>query len=295
MSQAIQHFSTRSRGADSFSTALPENLPPHLTEPKMCTDLRAYDTIAHDPKYRHFVRIPERIIHCLDYFRIAGNRVAVRRVLHAYYVFIGVVDNAIDSGELGIGSVVLYHFERRTPVIGESTISDVTLMTEVLKCHISDDVYLLMLSKLRKLYQEVVSERTATSIELYIEQRKAVGRLTAELSYLLIRPLLAGEHENLRDFMQQVGAVGCIIDSIIDLNADRRLGLLSFKPTIKCYAKLTCCALLDGLRLASKHPRLSGLFFQAIIDNVRDRFGRQQGTALCSIVSDRKDQAPSVA
>ena len=291
----MQDLINQTPRADLLSTAVPDTLPRHFNELKMCNDFRErYDTIVRDPKYRHFVRIPERIIRCLDYFGIAGDRIAMRKLLQAYYLFIGVVDNAIDSGEMEAGRVVLYHFETSTPSDRESIISDIVLMTEVLKRHISEDVHSLVLSKLRELYQAVVSERAATSIESYMKQRKAVGRLTAELSYLLICPLLKAEHESLRDFMQQVGAVGCIIDSIIDLNPDRRLGLLSFKPTIRCYAKLICCALLDGLRLASKHPRLSGLFFQSIVDNVRDQFGRQS-PALCSMMSDRKDQAPSVA
>ena len=291
----MQDLINQTPRADLLSTAVPNTLPRQFNELKMCNDFRErYDMIVRDPKYRHFVRIPERIIRCLDYFGIAGDRIAMSKLLQAYYLFIGVVDNAIDSGEMETGRIVLYHFETETAAGLESIISDVVLMTEVLKRHISEDVHSLILSKLRELYQAVVSERATASIESYIEQRKAVGRLTAELSYLLIRPLLKGEHESLLDFMQQVGAVGCIVDSIIDLNADRRLGLLGFKPTIRCFEKLTCFALLDGLRLASRHPRLSGLFFEAIVDNVRDRFGRQS-PALCSMVSDRKDQAPSVA
>ena len=281
--------------ADVFSQALSNRLPPYFREPQRSDGLcEAYDTIARDPKYRHFVRIPERIIHCLNYFRIAGDCMAIREILQAYYLFIGVVDNAIDSGEMDAGRVVLYRFETSTPPGGETIISDVVLITEVLKQHISADMHSVMLGKLRELYQAVVSERAATSIESYIEQRKAVGSLTAELSYLLISPLLEGAHENLRAFMRQVGAVGCIIDSIIDLNADHRLGLLGFKPTIRCSAKLTWCGLLDGLRLALRHPRLCRLFFQAIGDNVRDRFGRQS-PALCSIMSNRKDAASIVA
>ena len=110
------------------------------------------------------------------------------------------------------------------------------------------------------------------SIEEYLEVRKAVGRLTADLSYLLIRPLLDEEHQTLRAFMQQVGAVGCLVDSVIDLRADQRCGLVGFTPTNRDYLKLWRATLLAGSSIGLKHPRLAGLFTCAILDNIRDRF-----------------------
>ena len=35
----------------------------------------AYRAIAEDPKYQHFAMIPERIIRCVEYFRIKCDRV----------------------------------------------------------------------------------------------------------------------------------------------------------------------------------------------------------------------------
>src|ERR1700686_2012996 len=45
---------------------------------------RAYQAIADDPKYKHFVRIPDRILQCIDYFGIACDRAATRTRLQAY-------------------------------------------------------------------------------------------------------------------------------------------------------------------------------------------------------------------
>jgi len=52
----------------------------------------AYQTLASDPRYAHFLNIPERIIRCLDYFGIACDRAEVRERLRAYYLCIGVAD-----------------------------------------------------------------------------------------------------------------------------------------------------------------------------------------------------------
>jgi len=293
MSQATHDVVGPARRSD-FSTGLSNDQPSGFA-PTLRSELRPhYQRIACDQKYRHFVRIPERILRCLDYFQIRSDRVEVSRVLHAYYLFIGVVDNAIDSGAIETGNLVLYYFET-SPSANQSTISDVALMTEVLKCHTSNDARAMTLCKLGELYQEVLGEQSATSIESYIEQRKRVGRLTAELSYLLIRPLLQGARHNLGNFMQKVGAVGCLVDSVIDLSADRRLGLLSFSPTIRNYAKLTLYTFLEGLRVMTEHPRLSGLFFRAIGDNVGDRFRKKDSRTHACVVADRRDKAADVA
>jgi hypothetical protein len=257
---------------------------------------RAYQAIADDPKYKHFVRIPDRILQCIDYFGIACDRVATRTRLHAYYLFIGVVDDAIDSGRVDTGTMILEYLSTPAPLLDEEVRrSSVRLLTEILKSHVNDETYPLMMSLLRQLYREVVGERAATSIGSYLEHRQSVGSLTAELSYVLIRPTLIGEHEPLCRFMQQVGAIGCLVDSLIDLSADRRLGLLGFKPGIMDYPKLFICILRDGLRMALRHPGLSRSFLAAIVDNLHDRFRAARTSPQHSFVSERKDEAASVA
>lgn len=256
----------------------------------------AYRDLAGLPKYRHFVRIPDRIIKCIDYFGIACDQASARTRLQAYYLFIGVVDEAIDSGRIDAGELILDCLGTPAPVFGEAARrSSVSLIIEVLKCNIRENVYPLMLKKLKTLYREVVDERGATSIDSYIEHRKTVGSLTAELSYVLIQPDLNVEHEALLEFMKQVGAIGCLVDSLIDLNVDRRLGLLGFRPGPSDYAKLIACIARDGMRVSLKHPRLCGLFLRAIVDNVRDRFRADPHVALESFVSDQKGKVASVA
>jgi hypothetical protein len=231
-----------------------------------------FDRIAREPRYQHFVRIPKRIVSCLDYFEVVADRSAAERALRRYYLFIGVVDQAIDSGDHRIATMV---FDRlKSPVIDHSVVSDVAFMTETLKRQLDHHTRPMIECKLRDLYATVVDERYASSIESYIESRKQIGRLTAEISYLLIRPLLSSEETRLCRFMERVGAVGCLIDSVIDLRADEKRGLLNFEPTLRCRMKLIWSALAAGSSIALAHPRLIGLFFEAIADDVRDRFTR---------------------
>ena len=255
----------------------------------------AYQAIARDPRYAHFINIPERIIRCLDYFHLACSRIEVRQRLRAYYLFIGMVDDRIDRGELEIGKDILERFNDRVPCSANRTVgSPVSLVTEVLKQNISDDVYPAVVGKLHKLYQAVVAERKAETITAYIEQRKVVGRLTAELSYVLIRPFLEGDGRDFRPFLERVGAVGCLVDSVIDLRADTRLGLVSFKPTISDYLALLIATLREGLTVSMKHPALLGVFLEAVSDNVRDRFRAGLRPSPRFITAPGKEGVPSV-
>lgn len=248
-----------------------------------------YQAISQDSRYGHYVRIPERICRCLDYFNVSSSRSAVKERLHSYYLFIGVVDDVIDSSQLGAGGEILQQLDNRIPSFNEETRQSRTkLVTEILKCHISLESYPLVLVKLEELYRAVMRERKSKSMRVYIEQRKAIGRLTAEVSYLLIRPLLKNEHKDLCAFLQRVGEVGCLIDSVIDLRADDRVGLLSFRPTLKDYLKLTGQMLHEGLRILLKHPRLLGLFLESVSDDLLDQF-RARGARPVSDQLDNTD------
>jgi len=256
----------------------------------------AYNDLAEVPKYRHFVRIPDRIIQCIDYFGISCDRKTAKARLHAYYLFIGVVDEAIDSGRIDAGRVILEDLSRPAPAFDEEVMSSpVRLITEILKCHIDDNTYPSWMARQRELYSQVVNERSATSIESYIEHRESVGSLTAELSFALIQPNISGDHQRLLRFMREVGAIGCLVDSLIDLNNDRRLGLLGFEPRTMDYMKLTVCTLRAGLRMSLRHPGLGGLFLCAIADNIRDRFRGGRDRPQHSFAADRNGEATGVA
>jgi len=237
---------------------------------------RLHRALARDARYGHYVRIPERICRCLDYFKVASERRAVRECLHSYYLFIGVVDDFIDSGRVEAGREILEQLGAGGGGGGasfdeETKRSRARLVTEVLQSHLSPEIYPPVIEKLEELYRAVVGERESATMRAYVVQRKAVGRLTAELSYLLIRPLLGRECVDLRRFLQEVGEVGCLIDSTIDLRHDGRLGLLSFRPTLRDHLRLAARTLREGLTVSLNHPRLSGLFLEGLCDDLFDR------------------------
>ena len=231
----------------------------------------AWKSIARDPGYAHFVNIPERIIHCLDYFNIEARLSEVRQKLCAYYLFIGVADEAIDSGDLEMGEHILAHFRDEVPDF-DLRAPRLRVVIDTLKENIKREIHSEFMAKLDELYRSVVSEHRATTIKAYIEQRRIVGSLTAELSYLLIRPCLKRDEQKLLQFLRSVGAVGCLVDSVIDLRCDARRALISFPATPGAFAMLLIRTLGEGFRITIRHPLLISLFVEAVVDNVRDRF-----------------------
>ncbi len=255
-----------------------------------------YQAISHNARYGHYVRIPERICRCLAYFNVGFSRPVVRARLHAYYLFIGVVDDVLDAGRLAAGRETLKLLANRRPVFDEATLdSNVRLVTEVLKCHINPEIYRLVLPKFAALYETVVGERQAETLSAYIAQRRAVGALTAELSYLLVRPLLAGAGDDVCCFLQQVGAVGCLIDSVIDLRADARQGLLGFRPSLLAQLVLSGRTFGAGLKLSLKHPRMFGLFLAAVGDDLFDQLRARARAPLSEHADNRRPRAACVA
>ena len=242
---------------------------------------RLYQLIAEDARYGHYVRIPERTFRCLEYFGAASDHAAVVERLRSYYLFIGVADDALDSQGAGAGDQLLRSLRARVPSFdAETRRSRVRLVTEVFKSHIAPDIYPAVLAKLERLYVAVVGEKESTTMADYIEQRRVVGRLTAEVSYLLIRPLLARGRTDLRRFLREVGEVGCLVDSAIDLRSDERLGLLGFRPAPADYLRLAALTLQTGLRVLKRHPRLAGLFMAAVCDDLRDRVRARRSHAV---------------
>jgi len=249
--------------------------PPGPSARRSCDEShQRYEALAANRKYRHFTRIPLRIIRCLDHFGVSGDWIAVETRLRAYYLFIGVIDNAIDSGQSQVSQIVLRQFESRPKPFDQSNnISEIALVTERLLNEISDETYPEVQATLHALSTAVENERAAASMAEYIEARRLVGQLTARASFLLIRPLLSTDSSHLGHFMERVGEIGCLVDSVIDLNADRLAGLVKFKSTARDFFQLVTCTVKSGVKLSIEYPQLFGLFLEAIVDNLRDRPG----------------------
>jgi hypothetical protein len=244
-----------------------------------------YQAIVEDSRYSHFTRIPERIVRFLDGFHVEFDREAVHERLLAHYLFTAVVDDAIDSGEAGVAQTV---FDRLSTVAGPlneiGRSSDVAIVTEMLKSHLDHDNRLSILHWLQRAHREVIRERAAKSIGEYMQHRKALGRATARQSYLLIQSALSGRNPELFRLMEEIGAVGCLVDSVIDIGEDHRSSLLNFDLTAVAYATLCFSTAIAGWRVLAKKPTLVILLAEAVLDNIRDR-GRARTSAIPQVES----------
>jgi hypothetical protein len=244
-----------------------------ISSPSVNPELwRRYQTILDNPRFSHFTRIPERIVRLLDNFQIDFERDAVHEQLLAHYLFIAVVDDAIDSGEKGVAQTVFDRFSNVAAGSNSaSNLSDVAIVTEILARHIEENNRKPMLRALQRAHREVICERAARSVGSYIKHRKALGRATAKQSYLLLRSALSEPNRTLCWLMEEIGAVGCLIDSMIDIGEDHRSGLLNFDLTAVACVTLCLSTAIAGLRVLAKRPSLVFLLAEAVLDNIKDR------------------------
>src|SRR5262245_25444115 len=110
-----------------------------------------YGGLPGNSRYQHYARIAGRICRCLDYFNVCSNRKQVKERLECYYLFIGVVDDAIDSLQIDAGREILARLKSRTVCFDEETKgSCAKRVTEMLKPHISSDSYPVILARLEE-------------------------------------------------------------------------------------------------------------------------------------------------
>ncbi len=235
----------------------------------------ARDPILSDPKYVHFARIPRRICQCFDHFGASYDRQPVEATLLAYYLFIGVIDDLLDAQPCRTGDQILNMLERTGDDDSFDALPALTaIAVQRFQSRIDRRIRPAVLAQLRQLHHCVLAERDAASIRQYIAAREAVGRLTADISFHLISQHLQTHHDLLRSFLGEVGAVGCLTDSVLDLRQDERDGLLPFTPSLADHGRLVLRAFGSGARALMQHPRLTRVFLAALADNVRDMWRR---------------------
>jgi hypothetical protein len=254
------------------STQTPEFKVSQISQSSPESIAQRYDAVVKDPKYFQFANIPDRIIRCLELVATIRQTETMRARLLAYSLFIGVVDDEVELAESEIGEQLLNRLASPLSFFDEAAqISKAHFMTEILKQHIEAEVHEEVLARFRDLHRANLSERTARTVKTYIEQRKSVGHLTAEISYLLIRNCVSFEAIDCCRLMKEVGAVGCLLDSVIDTRTDQRSGNISFRPTFIDFMVLSLATFVAGSRTILKYPRMLSLFWEGICDNFKDR------------------------
>ncbi len=230
-----------------------------------------YEHLARDPRFFQFANIPDRIIKCLKFYGIDHDEFRVRSALLAYYIFIGVTDEVIDSqGDDGKTSLACSTNPSLCLNVSVAC-SDAEFMAEILKQYFPAGASQQIRAKFRTLYRINFAERQARTLTDFLKSRKLLGRVTADISYLLIRDHLRNDGFKLRQLMREVGAVGCLIDSLVDARDDQRAGALTFRPSFSESLRLAAHTLALGTRLGLRHLGLLSLFAQAFVDNIRDR------------------------
>lgn len=226
--------------------------------------------ISSHPCFRHYINISDRICSSLDFFDNSYNRTTVHEILKSFYLFIGIVDHAMDLISITIASDVLHQLKQPSSFSEETLEVPHKLSTELLKLNIHPENYNAVLDRFSDLCDAVFNERCSKTISGYIHFRKRIGFLTAEISHLLIEPFLTESNPEILKFFCNVGEAGCLVDSLIDLRSDYRKSLINFMPSFNCYLKVLVHAASIGIPLLWRYPKLFQIFYEAVVDNCRD-------------------------
>lgn len=250
----------------------PETIPDLAIRKQQAAAL--YAELEKDPRFAHYIQIPGHIAGSLSYFPVEFDYNQVHARLFAYYFYIGVVDDVIDRAEMQEGLEVLNQLVQtiREPAVTWPP-TPVSVVTEKLATFITPDLSDQVLSTFEKLHRAVVGERESKNLAQHVMHRRAVGRLTAQVSFLLIEPLLRGKPEVIGPFMRSVGDVGCLIDSTIDYRSDAANGLLGFHTTSAAHFSIATRALFGGAGVLMRYPQMALVFLNSIYVNLRDRQG----------------------
>ena len=226
--------------------------------------------ISSHPCFKHYINIPDRICSSLDFFDNNYNRTTVHGILESFYLFIGIVDHAMDSISISIATEVLKQLKQPNSFSENTLEVPYKLATELLKLKIHPAVYNTILDRFSDLCESVFDEQCTKKISEYIRFRKRIGSLTAEISYLLIEPFLTEHNTEILKLFCMVGEAGCLVDSLIDLRSDYSKGLINFTPNFNCYLKLLIHVAVAGVPPVWRHPKLIQIFYEAVVDNCRD-------------------------
>lgn len=234
------------------------------------SDSRIQKIIFSHPCFEHYINIPDRICTSLDFFISNYDRAAVYEILQSFYLFIGIVDHAMDTISISVASEVLNQLKRLNTFSDSILETPHRLATELLKTKIHPNRYDNVLGRFSELCDAVFNERCSKTISEHIQHRKNIGYLTAEISYLLIEPFLIESDPEILKFFCKVGEVGCLVDSLIDVRSDYKKGLINFVPHLFSYLQLTIHTASIGIPLLCRYPKLIHVFCEAVLDNYRD-------------------------
>ncbi len=198
---------------------------------------------------------------------------SVAQTLRVYYEFIAVVDDAIDSFGLGLSAKIASRvsWTPESPPL-ENARETYEVVSDRLRAEIPSTSFSNIIAELNLLLEAVIIEDGALTFAKFIDARERVGRLTASVSYHLIEPSLDRSDDTVEEFMSEVGAIGCLVDSLIDFRYDVHRTKVRWHRSIFDWFRLVGLVCSRGRWLLYRYPTLVTVFLGAVLDNFLDRF-----------------------
>ena len=206
----------------------------------------------------------------IDSFKIEYNKEDVEARVGIFSIWLKVVDDEMEKSDKNVGKDILNRLQDPSPRFDEETKgSPSKFLTEILKKQIKPGIYGAVLTGFYALYTSVVDNDNSTNMDDYISSRRKSGELTANIIYQLIEPDLRGNLNKFKKFLMQLGGVGNLVDSCLDIKKDISNGAFKFIPSALDVAKLYTKTSMEGIKMFIEYPTFSFKFFRSIIKNIK--------------------------
>lgn len=257
----------------SLELLLTNNFNSLITDTQKSQAQKNISLLLQDEKYAPYLKIADKVPHFLDYFQMDYDKQGVKTSLSLYFLWLKCIDEELDTGDEHIGEQVKQNLLNSQPNITEEIIASTPLLlSEVLKVQTTPATYHHLLENLHELYDSTLSEKTAPSMSQYIYQRKKSGILTAQGAFIMMEPHLLTHNHKFVSFFQQLGALGNIVDSVVDLRNDIHSQTYSFHVTFLDVVQLYTQTSKDAIKVILQHPRLVKQFSKSAVNVLKNSF-----------------------
>ena len=237
-----------------------------LIKSEMDTEGPCIEALVSQDRFVTYRGMDRRICTLLDYCGVSYDRLEVGKKVAIFSIWVKSADDAIDGPDSPDGVLARINNPQVAFDI-EASQNPALFLTELLKKKISPSQYDLVRSALLQLYGVAQQEKNARDMSQYIESSKAVGRMTANAIYELIKPDISANHESFYRLFVRIGELADLVDACLDIKGDS--DAISFSPTRTDRLKLYAATIKEGLILLNGHPGLSFEFLKSVRRNLK--------------------------
>jgi len=212
------------------------------------------------PEYFSYLRVPKKVCEYLQYFKVNHEAKEIMGRLDIFFLWLKNVDECLDSKNVN-GKVFLDRFQENEINMENDDIYEGIILTDILR-EITLNQNQDVLKGLGELYGAVLLEKDAENMHNLIEAKEKIGEHCASSTITIISPYME-KNERFNRFFIELGVIGNLADTIVDIKKDYKNGGIKFKLRFSEYIELYDRFLIKGAGMIIKHPLLIKSFLDS--------------------------------